>query len=323
MQWSFNALDNTECINLFRFAKVDLVLLKRCLRLPELIRLENRCQMDGMLAFCITLRRLVYPARWVDLEYTFHLPVSTLSRAFHIMMMHLYVLVHDRMRWDSTWLTPDKLEEYAAANYEAGGCSNYNDGSPCNDIWGWLDGTLRECARPVRSQRQAYSGMKHKHGYKWQAIMAPDGLFAHFYGPFSAKRHDMRMVEICELLVQHAHGHEARQLVVYADKGYTPCAGINCMYRRMLGVNVPDNQAALSAQRVCVEWGFGHILGLWNYMDGRTRLKSLQQPICIWYEVAAFLTNCHVCVHGSLVTSHFHCALPLLEDYCNRMLALV
>ena len=78
VQWNYNALDANECIHLFRFAKADLVLLKQCLLLPDAIRLDNRCQLDGMLAFCITLRRLAYPARWVDLEYTFHLPVSTM-----------------------------------------------------------------------------------------------------------------------------------------------------------------------------------------------------------------------------------------------------
>ena len=41
VQWNYNVLDANECINLFRFAKADLVLLKQCLLLPDAIRLDN------------------------------------------------------------------------------------------------------------------------------------------------------------------------------------------------------------------------------------------------------------------------------------------
>lgn len=35
-----------------------------------------------------------------------------------------------------------------------------------------------------------YNGHKRVHGLKFQSIMAPNGIIAHFYGPVDERRHD-------------------------------------------------------------------------------------------------------------------------------------
>jgi len=41
-------------------------------------------------------------------------------------------------------------------------------GAPLQNCWGFIDGTLRPCCRPIRSQRVLFSGHKRVHGIKFQ-----------------------------------------------------------------------------------------------------------------------------------------------------------
>jgi len=57
------------------------------------------------------------------------------------------------------------------------------------DLWAFIDGTLRACARPssdvfpgLNLQKDVYSGYKRTHALKYQAVYAPDGLMVHLYG---------------------------------------------------------------------------------------------------------------------------------------------
>ena len=44
----------------------------------------------------------------------------------------------------------------------------HNAGSPLENGWGFIDGTLRPCCRPIRNQRILFSGHKRTHGLKFQ-----------------------------------------------------------------------------------------------------------------------------------------------------------
>ena len=58
---------------------------------------------------------------------------------------------------DLVWLDP---ETFADAVYEKG--------APLTGCWGFIDGTPRPIARPVRNQRIMYSGHKRTHCLKFQ-----------------------------------------------------------------------------------------------------------------------------------------------------------
>ena len=77
----FNMEDQTDqqALKKFRFDKENIQRLARSLAIPEQIRLPNRCICFGIGAFCILLRRLVYPNRLRDLETLFGRPKSTLA----------------------------------------------------------------------------------------------------------------------------------------------------------------------------------------------------------------------------------------------------
>ena len=341
MEFSINSIDPEAFPKLFRFAKADLVRLHEALKMPGTFRLDNRSTVTSMHGLCIVLRRMAYTARFCDLESLLCRNESTLSRCFTCVAGWLYNRVHAKLHWDENRLTSECLERYATAAWEAG--------MPDASVWGFLDGTFRPCARPISNQREMYSGHKRRHGMKYQAIMAPDGLFAHLSGPYSGRRHDQRMLEYSKLpilLPRVAVDTHGERLNVYADRGYKHMACINSTFTRYVALHRPDNVEELhisarrvrsrreplqrepvsdaqylsSSKRVCVEWGFGNVVKQWEYLNGDKRLRSLGQPIAQWYVLGVFLTNCHVCVHGSQTTQTFHCPPPALEEYVSFFL---
>ena len=78
-------------------------------------------------------------------------------------------------------LRPDVLELYAEAIYRKG--------SALSNVWGFIDGTTRACARPRRDQRLIYYGHKRYHCLKYQSITTPNGITANLFGPMEGRRH--------------------------------------------------------------------------------------------------------------------------------------
>jgi len=55
------------------------------------------------------------------------------------------------------------------------------------NIWGFVNGTIRRTCRPIHYQNLVYTRYKKCHGLKFQSIVVPDGYIAYLYGPFVAK----------------------------------------------------------------------------------------------------------------------------------------
>lgn len=72
-------------------------------------------------------------------------------------------------------------------------------GAPLDNCWGFIDGTARPIARPVRNQRIMYSGHKRCHCLKFPSVVAPNGLIANMYGPIAGRRHDAFMLDVSGL----------------------------------------------------------------------------------------------------------------------------
>ena len=68
------------------------------------------------------------------------------------------------------------------------------------NVWGFIEGTLRKTCCPSYFQKLMYSGHKHCHGIKFQSIVIPDGLFASMYGPLNANGHDSFLLSTIGLL---------------------------------------------------------------------------------------------------------------------------
>jgi hypothetical protein len=91
-----------ECHSQFRVLKRDLRNLYIALRFPDRIVLDNKSVILGEKAFLMTLYRMAYPRRLVDLEVFFGREYSTVSKCF--------TFVFDKMDDEHSHLIADILD---------------------------------------------------------------------------------------------------------------------------------------------------------------------------------------------------------------------
>ena len=88
-----------------------------------------------------------------------------------------------------------------------------------NNIWAFIDGTLRKTRRPFYFQKWCYSGHKRHHGLKFQSVYTPDGLFAHFYGPICGNCNESYITRGSDFLQQVIALFLLKRNTIYAVYG--------------------------------------------------------------------------------------------------------
>ena len=71
-----------------------------------------------------------------------------------------------------------------------------------DNVWGFIDVTLRKTYHHTYFQRRVYSGHKRCHGLKFQTVVTPDGLIVCMWGPMNGNRHNARMIGELQFLTQ-------------------------------------------------------------------------------------------------------------------------
>ena len=184
-RFNLNEISEDDCFNDFRFRKNDILRLKDVLQIPDQITCYNDVVCEGTEALCILLRHLAYPNRFSDRIPKFARPVPQLCMIFNEMVFRIDN--HWRQLLETLnqpWLQPQNLEEFARAIH-----TYTYTGAPLDNVWGFIDGTLRACCRPRQLQRMIYNGHKRHHGLKYQSVVTPSGMIANLYGPIEGKRH--------------------------------------------------------------------------------------------------------------------------------------
>ena len=104
-------------------------------------------------------------------------------------------------------LRPDILKSYVEAIYRKG--------SALNNVWGFIDGATRQCARPRRDQRLVFNGHKRYHCLKYQNITTPNGIIANLFDPLEGRRHDSFVLGHSGVMIQLDNIHSILEEVVY------------------------------------------------------------------------------------------------------------
>lgn len=299
-----------EIRTMCRVRKDDIGRLRLALRLPDRIHTEAKYTIAGDDALMVTLRRLAYPCRLCDLEATFGLSQAKLSIVINTVVQLVYDRWNHLLGFHQSRFGPDKLKLYARAISDAG--------SPLQRCVGFIDGTVRAISRPVRNQRAVFSGHKRVHALKFQAVVTPDGLVSHLAGPFTGNRHDTAILVASGLLDQFRNGlrDEDGPFCVYGDAGYPTSPHLQSPFKgaRLSAEEVQFNNE-MSRVRIAVEWGFGHVLQYFSFVDFKKNMKLLLQPVGTLYTVSVLFSNCRVCMYGNATSTKFNLRPPELHDY--------
>lgn len=296
-------------IRRFTLAEIDQLVV--AMDLPDPVFCDNGVRETAQTALAMLLRRLAYPARYKDIYRLFGWETSRVSRVTRTLASYIYHRWLYLLRFDSHRLSAAQLKSYADAVHLKG--------APLSTCWGFIDGTLRPIARPVWNQRVVYNGWKRIHALKFHAVVTPDGIISHLYGPVEGRRHDETLYResgLAELLERHSFAPNGSPLVIYGDPAYGLSTHLISPYK---GLELTQEQKAfnhkMSQVRESVEWGFNEVVSQFAFLDYKKNLKVLLQPVGLLYAVAVILCNAHTILHGSQTSSFFDYPPPTLGQY--------
>lgn len=205
--WNFDEWDDTECNTELRFAKKDIPDLLRALEIPDKVICSQGTTCSGLEGLCILLKRLAYPCRYTDLTTRFGRNPTELCLIFNEVLDGIYEEHRHRLEdWRQPLLNQQKLQDYAAAVHQRG--------APLTNCFGFVDGTLRQIARPSKNQRLVYNGHKRVHGIKFQSVVTPNGIIANLTGPYLGRRHDSTILHQSNMM------NELRQMAMVNGQPY-------------------------------------------------------------------------------------------------------
>ena len=150
------------------------------LRIPQMIRTQRHgYRVPGVSAFLLFLLRMAHAQNSVQLMQTFEGSPAYPGDGFLTVNSHgnsnfLHVLT-DLSRWDDLIPKFSKYIHTRSVYYE--------------NALDFIDGKLAKTRRPVRDPTKMYNGLKKHHGLKEQSVAFPNGMFGHFFGPLSGRRH--------------------------------------------------------------------------------------------------------------------------------------
>jgi hypothetical protein len=327
----FQRLSDSDCEANYRFAKHELSQLYDSLGFPAEVRLGGTANWNGMLFYksellLVTLRRLAYPNRWIDLQTMFGLSPAQMSVVFEYAVRFLTARYEPMLRSPCIW--SDHIQGWAEAVFQKAG--------RFDSVFGFIDGTVRQICRPgprhvrgahgrVDIQRLFYSGHKRKHALKFQTMVAPCGIIMHLFGPFPGRGNDGRMLResglMADLTRLRTIMNAAGVLVdyyVYGDAAY-PVSPYMMRSLHGIGLTAVDRavNTDMSNVRISVEWQYGELLSLFAFLDFSQNLKLHLQPLHHYYVAGVLLLNCRICMRQlqHKTPRYFNCAPPAFVDY--------
>ena len=307
----------------------ELIRLVTVLQLPDEIFTRGGYRFDGIEAFALTCARLASPGDEFSLCARYNRSQSSISQIFNEVITILNDCWGHLLNFDSDHLlSPENLQRYSTAIFESG--------APLQGVWGFIDCTVRPICRPTHHQREVYNGHKRFHGLKYQAIMLPNGLFGHLYGPIEGRHNDIfavaesGLVDECALHVklpntvengggtgrgEEAHT-ESHTLQLFGDPAYGLDMQIISPFPKL---GLTDDQqewnTRMSKVQIEVEHGFALVANSWRFLQAEWKHRLFQSPGGRYYRVAVLLTNALACLPPNQVSQYFHCSPPSLKNY--------
>lgn len=305
---------------LFRFKAEEIPRLVAALELPSEVRPGNRRLFSKDDAITVLLLHLagknyhaIHRETGVHPGAISHLLNWTLD--FIHERWYVRLLASDLQRW-----TPD-FPAWAEAVFDKTDKLGFDD-TPV-----FVDGTLREIAKPAHNQDVMFNGHHWTHGLVYQGLVAPNGLMIDLAGPMAGRRHDTALLAKSRLLRRWAdalaaEGYAPGEYCVYGDAGYPRSPCLRGAYRPYANTPLSAAQTSLngvmSTVRIAVEWGFGRVTALWPQCDFTRGQQLGRRPVAKMYIAAVILTNALTCLRGNQTSLYFQLQPPSLEDYFGQ-----
>jgi len=312
----------------------DLLHLVEVLQLPNPLFTKSNYRFSHVEALALVCARLASAGNQLDLSTRYCRTQSAISEIFNDVVTFLDDRWGHLLHFDSNHLlSPTNLKHYAD--------TIYGTGAPLQGVWGFIDCMVWPMCCPSHHQRQAYNGHKGFHGLKYQAVMLPNGLFGHLYGPIEGRHNDAFALDESGLMDEcalHARlpgspeggtemgvdgytdeassSGEIHHLQLFGDPAY----GLNTQIispfpKQGRTAKQQEWNKCMSKVRIEVEHGFALVTNNWQFLQAKWKHRVFLSPIGRYYRVAVLLTNALACIRPNQVAQYFDCAPPPLEVY--------
>ena len=319
MRLDLNQFSQTDCKINFRFDQDEICFIVTRLPFPDvLIHPDYGDRMYLVEAFCLLLRRMVYPNRWQELEKEFGRWESTLSRMFQY-LMHLILkrVMHGVLFYP---VDLDCLIRYCAAFV--------SKGIPeCLRIVAVLDAKKHNSCRPTHYQRTQFKRKK-GHGFQYQTLESPDGLVMHCAYAGDGSRGDAYLLWASNLQPFWRAHYFLHFFCMLADSAYGNNDIVIALFKRRRGeLTLPlvrrTFNSLLSPIRTEVEWGYEKIVRDWAMIDFEKKIQIEKCNVEALFHLAVWLTNVKTCARrGNQISKWFNCEPPTLDEYLTKTLML-
>jgi hypothetical protein len=309
---TIEVLEEPDALNRFRFTIDELKLLVVAFRL-EMYQTVNRVTVSSLFALSLLLRRLTWSLRYSDLSLEFGYDDSSISHHVnHLLLLLVSRYAHQLALWHG--VTRQRVVQYEQAIHQY---------SPAiRTIWCFLDGTLREIAKPVRHETICYSGYKRVHGFNYQSLVAPDGLIVSLHGPYPGSRNDMGVWHASDL------AHTLPDYVVqgnttyhiFGDKAYAGQPLIMTPFKPSRSAAQKLYNLEMAKLRAAVEQAYARTTALFTFTDVKRIQRSLLQPVGAYYHAMVLFTNVRTCLdNGNQISDTFELSPPSLMQYLDAV----
>lgn len=281
------AWERADPMDQYRFDWDEINEIADALWLLEVFVLDNGSVASKIQGLCVMLHCLSFPHCFTDAAALFGCSKPVMSHIFSQVADTIYQVWKHLLLFDHVWLTPEYLEQLAAAVQEQGGA--------LDNCWGFLDGTHIKICQSGDNQDLLYSGHKKQHLMKYQCVATPDGMIVHLGGLFPGCQHDFSILadsRLLDILNVHSHGHGGKEMIIYGDEGYAHCG---CVLSPLHGQTLTQEQLTFNSEMqhpcLCVEWAFTHMANHWVFIKHSHNLCMQLSPIGRLYPPCALFSN--------------------------------
>ncbi|PFX22870.1 hypothetical protein AWC38_SpisGene12588 [Stylophora pistillata] len=168
---------------------------------------------------------------------------------------------HRILQWNDSILNPHSLEIYSNAITAKG--------SPLDNCFGFIDGTVRPISKPGQNQRIVYNGHKRVHGVKFQSVALPNGIIGNMYGPI--ERLKTEAADEVDIMVVMKTQKEEIEIIETEVPGF-----VLLMAREssVLRKYAPWDNGCISPKRIRDLW-FSHFQQAVNYIHAKPPLSEV------------------------------------------------
>lgn len=325
-KFDLDNLSELKCVSYFGFHKRDLARLRKALLIPDSVATKASDRVDGIEGLCIFLISLFSASSLQQQFDVFRRSEGSISRIRSTVFDMIHTTWGHLIELDPHRLTPGYLQQCCDVLVDCG--------SPLPNLCGFVDCIFQPLAKCSGHDKARYNESLKMFGYRYQALVTPDGLIQALYGPYDGSRNELdiyfcsslrtqlQQLNMSPTSAQHCHP------IVHGGEHYiSDDALISPVSAATLGIHSlsayhvsSDQHGALLETRAVLQWAFNKIDTLFPVAPS-SGPRRFNRPVDVsagrFMAVATVIANCHTCLNGPpcAETQFALTPIPSLDSY--------